>query len=168
MQKSTIDIANSFSMYNDFMQDYERTLKHNQRFGAIMSKIMKEEFAYEFLDDHTLIKRKITNKIIFQRVTKLSTSVYDRITAKEGNNDYIPSMVTLMTLCVVYSLDMPMVITLLDSLGLRFKRTNVVHHAYCYLIANCRGKSIDDCNKVLQELNIDKKYHLGYRTTKTV
>ena len=98
---------------------------------------------------------------------KLSTkTMYRMKNGKIKNNkgeemNYMPNMRSIIAFCIACNLDMLMTITLLESLGLSFKKTDPVHYAYCYLIVNCRGESIDKCNEILKDLKIEEKYFLG-------
>lgn len=70
--------------------------------------------------------------------------------------EYLPTMKTIVAFCIACNLDILNTIALLESLGLTFKRTSKVHYAYSYLIVNCRGKSIPECNEILKKLEIDE------------
>ena len=69
--------------------------------------------------------------------------------------DYVPSMRSIVAFCIACNMDMLNTVTLLESLGLTFRRTSKVDYAYSYLIVNYRGKSIPECNEVLKILGID-------------
>ena len=69
--------------------------------------------------------------------------------------DYVPSMRSIVAFCIACNMDMLNTVTLLESLGLTFRRTSKVDYAYSYLIVNYRGKSIPECDEVLKILGID-------------
>ena len=50
---------------------------------------------------------------------------------------------------------------LLYSLGLGFNRFSKRDYAYTFLLTRCRGKTIDECNQILEKLGIEQKYWLG-------
>lgn len=155
MSKQTLEekIEAAFDVYDKFEKDLSRARDYNETYSQKMRKLMKEQAVrdnekYVFLN----------NKSIFTDITGLGPSTYHRIMAID---DYVPSLATFMTLCMVYDLDLAMAVTLRETLGLRFSKTDRLHMAYCYLLVNCRGKSLSYCNKVLQALKIEKKYFLG-------
>lgn len=166
------DTDNKFSMSQAFDQDYNDILEHQSSFSEHMFKIMNSKLAIEYTHDGALVRKtKISNKTIFERVTRLAPITYTRIVAcakiaGEKKNTYTPNLQTLMTLSIVYALDIGMVETLLASLGRQFDLKNRVHYGYLFLIANCRGKSLDYCNGVLQTFGIDKKYFVGQRAVR--
>ncbi len=55
---------------------------------------------------------------------------------------------------------------LLNSLGLDFNRFNKRDYAYTLLLTRCRGKGIEECNEILEELGIEEKYWLGFHARK--
>lgn len=79
---------------------------------------------------------------------------------------FAPSMSTLMSICIILQLDIPQATALLTSLGFCFLGTRREHYAYMYLLQNCKGKSIDECNEILTGLHIDPKYHLTSKKLK--
>ena len=66
-----------------------------------------------------------------------------------------------MTVCVAYKLDLMLSQALFSSLGVEFSRFNKRDYAYTFLLTNCRGKSISQCNEILKALGIEKQYWLG-------
>lgn len=64
------------------------------------------------------------------------------------------SMVTFITFCIAFEIDIQNTIEMLKSLGVVFNPTNKTHAAYCYLISECRGNSIYKCNEILKKLGI--------------
>ena len=165
-QMKYLDNQSYLGTYSDikkeFMEDFELALKHNKSFSAMMQEIIKDRDAKEYYSGRTKDVR-IKSRRDFQRVTELSPSVYDRIMDKDPEKNYIPSLQTVMTLCIVYNLSMGMAYTLLGSVGVTFKGDDKVHNAYILILTKCRGKSIDECNKILKEIGIEEKYWLGFR-----
>lgn len=147
----------AFDICDQFEADLSRAKDYNKCFAELMRDIMRK---YKVNDGGCMVL--IRNKAHFSDVTGLGPSTYDRI--KRGTESYMPSLPTFMTLCIIYNLDVSMALTLRESFGYGFNKTDRLHQAYCYLLVNCRGKSISYCNKVLKSLKIDKKYFLGDRT----
>ena len=151
MQSKNTHQAQIWQEYEKFVKDYELTLKNNKPFHEIVKEIMK---------DRNLTIEQLVDK------SGLATQTVHRLrSGKTKNNkgvevEYFPYLNTIISFAIACDLDMLMTITLLDSLGYGFRRTYDVHYAYCYLIVNCRGKSISECNEVLEQLGIDEKYQL--------
>lgn len=38
---------------------------------------------------------------------------------------------------------------------------NMSYYAYIFLLTECRGKSVMECNEILEALGIEEKYRLG-------
>lgn len=136
--------------YNRFKKDYELSLKNNSTFPEIVNNIMNEQ---ELTIEDLQGKSKIDRRTIF----RLRSGV---IKSKTREMEYMPSMKTIIAFCVACDLDMLNAITLLESIGLSFRKTSMIHYAYCYLIVNCRGKEIHECNTILENFGIDKEYFL--------
>lgn len=133
--------------YNKFKKDYALSLKNNKPFPEIVKDIMSEKgLTIEALQE----KSKIDRRTIFRLRSGL-------IKSRTREMEYLPSIKTIVAFCVACDLDMLNAITLLESVGLSFKKTSMVQYAYCYLIMNCRGKTIYECNTVLKNFGIDKE-----------
>ena len=149
-------LEEAFNMCEQFEKDLKFSKQFDKNFSELVCELMeKKKVSYE----GKMVQ--IKNKSQFSEVTGLGPSTYDRI--KKCTDDYVPSLATFMTLCIVYDLDLTMALILRDSYGYGFNRRNRVHRAYCYLLTNCRGKSISYCNRVLKALRIEEKYYLGDR-----
>lgn len=83
----------------------------------------------------------------------------------EGHN--APSMQMFVAICIALRLDTKQSTSLLATLGRCFQGTRKEDYAYMYLIEHYSGKSIDECNKFLADLGIDKKHRLYPRTKKS-
>ena len=141
-----------WEIHDSFMRDYNLSLKTNQKFHIIVNEIIDE--------------LKITNAELQARSELSMKTIYRMRSGKIKNNkgvyvDYTPCYESIIAFCIACDLDMLMAIKLLDSLGLSFQRTNIIHYSYCYLIINCRGKSIKECNVVLEKLKTGKEHHLA-------
>lgn len=155
MNKNDIDRLNQFFGIHKqkFEREYSRLCMYTRTFSELMQKIMREQAVVD-IDGELVI---IDDKKKFEVITGLNRSTYRRI----GIDKYIPSLSTFITLCMIYDLDLALASTLRASLGRSFCMTNRLHYAYCYLLVNCRGKSLSYCNKVLQTLGIEEKDFLG-------
>lgn len=131
--------------YNKFKKDYGLSLKNNKTFSEIVNEIMDcKGLTIEALQEKSKIDRRT--------ICRLKSG---KIKTQKRVMEYMPNMKTIIAFCVACNLDMLNTITLLESLGLSFKKTSLVDYAYCYLIANYSGKSIAECNAVLKNLGID-------------
>lgn len=95
---------------------------------------------------------------------KIGVSVRTITRYKDGHN--APSIQMLVAICIVLNLDTKQATALLSSLGRCFLGTKKEDYAYMYLIENHSGKTIDECNEILADLNISKKYRLYPRGRK--
>lgn len=156
-------LKKAFDVYESFQSDFDYTSRHTKSYAQRMWEIIEDEKVC-YLDHKSgkQITAFIRNRDHFSEVTGLSPSTYDRI--KRGSDDWVPSLTTFMTLCMVYQLNITMVKELRRSYGYDFNPRNRVHQAYVYLLVNCRGKSLMYCNKVLKSLKIESKYYLGDKT----
>jgi len=139
--------------YERFQADYARSKKHNKPFHEHVTEIMDE-------NEITVEKLSELSGIDTRTILRLRSG---KIKNRNGEyKEYLPHVKTVIAFSIACDLDMLMTITLLESLGLSFKKTSEIHYAYCYLIVNCRGKSIAECNEILQKLNINEEYLLRH------
>lgn len=137
----------AWTEYERFKKDYELSLKNNKAFPDIVKEIMRREN----LSIDKLVNKSLLDK---QTVNRFRTG---KIKTKTRVMDYVPSMKSIVAFCIACNMDMLNTVTLLESLGLTFRRTSKVDYAYSYLIVNYRGKSIPECNEVLKKLEIDNE-----------
>lgn len=71
-----------------------------------------------------------------------------------------------MSVAVGYNLDYQLTEKLCDSIGVTFVLSNTRDYAYQFLLTNCRGKSVDECNEILEQLGIEERYCLGSHAQK--
>lgn len=124
---------NDFNMYN----------KHIKSFRELINEILDGETEGTFV-----------NK------TGLSYNMFSRIRTQIDKQNP-PQRNTLMSVAVGYNLDYQLTDALLDSIGLSFILSNPRDYAYQFLLTNCRGKSVDECNEILEQLGVEEKYWLG-------
>lgn len=127
----------------EFLDDYEKSTKYNKSFSELISEVLANESYYNF-----------------SKKTGLSANMLYRLKKQVDEKDP-PQRNTLITVAVVYNLDLMMTQALLYSLGLGFNRFSKRDYAYTFLLTRCRGKSIDQCNDILEKLGIEEKYRLG-------
>lgn len=133
----------------EFLEDYEKSTKYNKSFSELISEILDEETYMSFAEK-----------------TQLSENMLYRLKKQVDEKDP-PQRNTLISVSVGYHLDLMMTQALLYSLGLGFNRFSKRDYAYTFLLTRCRGKSIDECNNILEKLGIEKKYWLGSYARKT-
>ena len=129
--------------------DYQRYNQHVKSFS---------EYINEILDGET--------ETSFANKTHLSPNMLNRITKYVCRNDP-PQRSTIISIAVGYNLDYQITSKLLESLGLGFILSNPRDYAYQFLLTNCRGLSVDECNDVLELLGIEEKHFLGAHARKT-
>lgn len=101
----------------------------------------------------------------FAYKTEFSPNMLSRLKNQVDETD-LPKMYTLISVCVGYDLDLLMAQALLHSLGLGFNRNKKRDYAYSFLLTRCRGKSIQECNEILEKLGIEPKFWLGSHSRK--
>jgi len=157
-------LKKAFDVYESFQSDFDYTNRHTQSYAQRMWEIMETEKVTYLGPNGKPITTFIRDRNHFCEITGLGPSTYDRIKGdakKNSEGTYVPGIVTFMTLCMVYQLNITMVKELRRSYGYDFNARNRVHQAYVYPLVNCRGKSLSFCNKVLKALNIEEKNYLG-------
>lgn len=128
---------------SQYEKDYKMYNKHVKSFPEMINEILCGE-----------------TETSFSTKTGLSPNMFCRITKYVNRNDP-PQRSTLMSVAIGYNLDYQLTAKLFDSLGIGFILSNSRDYAYQYLLTNCRGKSVDECNEILHSLGIEDKYLLG-------
>ncbi len=132
----------------DFHRDFANSTKYNKSFGEMIGEVLEGESDMSFADK-----------------TELSANMLYRLRKQVDEKDP-PQRNTLISVCIGYNLDLMMTQALLHSLGLDFNRFNKRDYAYSFLLTRCRGKSINECNEILERLGIEEKYWLGSHARK--
>lgn len=70
----------------------------------------------------------------------------------------------IISIAVGFHLDVHLTEYILESCGMRFCESSKVDKAYIYILENCKGRNIGDCNGVLRDLGIEGKDMLGELT----
>ena len=133
---------------NQFDTDFKRYNSHIKSFRELINEILEGETEGTFVDK-----------------TGLSYNMFSRIRTQVDKQNP-PQRNTLMSIAVGYNLDYQITSALLDSIGVGFILSNTRDYAYQFLLTNCRGKSIDDCNEILEALGVEEKYWLGAHARK--
>nr|WP_302658079.1 hypothetical protein [uncultured Dysosmobacter sp.] len=132
-------------------------------------KKVKGQFNTDFkrYNDHIKSFNTLINEILdgetegtFAQKTGLSNNMFSRIRNYVNKKDP-PQRSTLISIAVGYNLDFQITARLLESLGSGFTLSNERDYAYQFILTNCRGKSVDDCNEILKCLGVEEKYWLG-------
>lgn len=132
-------------------------------------KKVKGQFHTDFkrYNDHIKSFNTLINEILdgetegtFAKKTGLSNNMFSRIRNYVNKKDP-PQRSTLISIAVGYNLDFQITARLLESLGSGFTLSNERDYAYQFILTNCRGKSVDDCNEILKCLGVEEKYWLG-------
>ena len=121
-----------------FEENFELSKKNNKNFGEMFKTILDE--------------KEITKEEFIQEVG-LTGKTFDRYL----KNTTDPSLKSIISFAVAFELDMLNVITLLRAGGYGIDFTDRTQYAYSYLITDCKGMSITECNEILSELGINKK-----------
>lgn len=102
---------------------------------------------------------KESNKKLIE-VTQLSSSICSKL---KNDKAYNPNMNTIVALCIGLKLSFEETEYLLKQKGYAFSPEIKAHHAYTVFLKFYRllGWGVNECNKLLVEWNIDKKYYLG-------
>lgn len=132
----------AWTEYERFKKDYELSLKNNKAFPDIVKDIMdREKLTIEKLVNKSLLDRQTINRF---RTGKIKT--------KTRVMDYVPSMRSIVAFCIACNMDMLNTVTLLESLGLTFRRTSKVDYAYSYLIVNYKSGTIPQRKRSLRSV----------------
>ena len=128
-------------------RDFNKSLSENKTFGEMIRKIMAD---------------KNWDSTDFEVKTELSKKIYSDI--KKSN--YKPKMRIVVSICIGLKLDILKTQELLKCAGLCFSPTDKVHYAYHKLIARYYYLDIENCNRILKKLGIEKKHFLGSQSRK--
>lgn len=133
---SVIDNAEALSRKQaEFADKFSEYQKNFQTFGEKATAIMK---------------RKHWNSTIFKERTLLDDMAYSRII---NSNDSLPSLRTVMAVCIGLGLDIQLATSLLASAGYSLG-TSREHQLYHFLLTAFEGKSIDECNVFLESMDV--------------
>ncbi len=131
-----------------FDTDFKRYNKHIKSFRELINEILDGETEGTFV-----------------RKTELSYNMFSRIRT-QVDKENPPQRNTLMSIAVGYKLDYQITSALLKSIGVDFILSNPRDYAYQFLLTNCRGKNIEECNEILKALGVEERYWLGVHARK--
>lgn len=139
-----------------FEKYYKLASNHNITFAEHMKRLLAKP-----KDDGEIPEGScgIKDKFDFEDKTKLSSHFYNDV-QKSG---YIPSMKTLVSICIGLELDIGMANILLASLARSFKIDSRRDYAYQYILQYHSGLGIEVANTILRELGFDGDDLLGSR-----
>lgn len=101
----------------------------------------------------------------FQVKTGLGLSMFYALKDRTNKEDPC-SKGTIVSICVGYNVGLQIAEELLRSLGSSFNPHGKRDSAYIVLLTEYRGKTVEECNELLEKLDIPKKYRLGVCTRK--
>jgi len=131
-----------------FENNYMKETENVPEFRDLICDILKDETAKSFSEKTGL------TEYMFRRMKK------------EISRDDQPWRNSLMSVCVAYNVSLDKMEEMLHSLGLAFAPANKRDIAYRFLLTECKGKNVDECNEILRELGIEEKYLLGHYARK--
>ena len=131
-----------------YEEDYAKSQKAIKPFGDILAEVVGTDTYIEF-----------------QKKTDLSSGMLYNL-KKWVNRDRPSSKGTIVSVCVGYNVGLQIAEELLRSQGSSFNPHSKVDSAYVMLLTECRGKTVEECNKLLEEIGIKKSCRLGVCTRK--
>lgn len=93
----------------------------------------------------------------FTEYTGLNPNIY--YTMQKSNCNIELNLV--ISICIGFNIDAVSTQLLLQSAGCGFNLNNRIHRAYLYLIEYYKGADIDECNDILEILNVPETKQLG-------
>lgn len=129
------------------VQRYKEDMENNEKMIKPFSEIMRE-----IIGTDTYIE--------FQNKTELG---YDLFYKVKGSVDAKTQCAknTIVSVCVGYNVGLKIAEELLRSQGSSFNPHNKTDSAYIMLLTEYRGKTVSECNELLEKLGIRKSYRLG-------
>lgn len=126
-----------------YMEDILNNQKMIKPFIEIISEIIGNDTCEEFMDK-----------------TGLSKDMYYTI-KNQTAKDKPHKKSTIVSVCVGYDAGIQIAEELLQSQGSHFNPHSKIDSAYILLLTEYRGKSVDECNELLERLEIKKTDRLG-------
>ncbi len=118
-----------------FEQDFDTVGQINYSFAEMFNK---------------LLAHKQINKEEFLSEIGLSEDTFDNYTSGKGD----PSLRGLTAFCIAFEIDNNSFLTLLRSGGYSINFKKKRDCAYAFLITDCQGMTIQECNEVLKEIGL--------------
>lgn len=132
--------------------DNKKLEKLVQKFNDGFSTV--NEINYSFAEMfNKLLELKEISKDEFMQEVGLSDRTFQRYSKGIGD----PSLKSLVTFCMAFEIDNNSFLTLLRAGGYSINFTNRTHCAYAFLLTDCMGMTISECNEVLQALGVQQR-----------
>ena len=96
----------------------------------------------------------------FEGITGVTRSVLSSIKKEKSR----PKLSTLVTFCISLKLDIIETFDLIEIAGYKLTQNYKIDRAYLYLIQNNKNGDIEECNKYLESIGIEKQHHLGVKS----
>lgn len=148
MTKQEYEDSRTLEALQRYKKDQESKKKIIKPFGQIVSEIIGDD-----------------NYMQFEYKTGLSADMF--YTLKKRVDRSRPCQKnTIVSLCIGYGVDIQIANQLLESEGSGFNPLNDIDSAYIMLLTEFRGKSVEDCNKILEKMEIPPRNRLGHYARK--
>ena len=105
-----------------------------------------------------IFSAKHLNVSIFCDATGQDANAYYRLI---GEKPYRPWKKTIVSLCIIFKIDVISYLRLLEAAGYSFDPVDKTDYAYIFILQNFRGAEIELCNNFLAEIGLDKKAYLA-------
>ena len=112
--------------------------------------------SFQEILNEIIIEKKITREKFWEKTHLDPKNLSNWKTGKTP-----PNFNNFTTFCIAFEIDILTAVAMRQALGLCFDFKNKQHCIYYHLITDYSGRSIYDCNRILQRFGIDKKYWLG-------
>lgn len=134
-----------------FYDDIEKNQRMIKPFGEIVQEIIGD-------DDYNS----------FQNKTGLSANMYYTLLSRTDKKKQTKKS-TIVSLCIGYNVGIQVALELMRSQGSYLNPHSDIDNAYVMLLTEFRGKSVEECDEILEQLNIEvsKDYRLGVHATKS-
>ena len=133
-----------------FYDDIEKNQRMIKPFSEIVQEIIGDDDYHQF-----------------QYKTGLSADMYYNL-PKRINKENPTKKSTIVSLCIGYNVGIQVALELMRSQGSYFSPHNDIDNAYVMLLTEFRGKSVEECDRILEQLNIKipSTSRLGVHATK--
>lgn len=134
------------------LERYQEDRSNNEKMIKPFSELIAEIFGEDTYD-------------VFQAKTGLGHDMFYTLRDKTDARNQ-RSKNTIVSVCVGYDVGLKIAEELLRSQGSSFNPHSAIDSAYIMLLTEYRGKTVDECNELLEKLNIKESYRLGACATR--
>lgn len=127
----------------NYHEDFSKNEKIIKPFSEIIANIVGEDTYQEFAEK-----------------TGLGHDMFYSL-KKRVNKENPSYKSTIVSVCVGYNVGYEIARELLRSQGSVFNPHSSVDAAYVTILTECRGKTVEECNDLLEKMGIKKMYRLG-------